>query len=163
MNTSICENADTLKRNRSVFPGLLAAASLGCVFLAGCSTRPAMTAGAPPAVQLEELQVGNATCLGMKLLTADGRPFAFLIRADRGIVACPHFAIGPLGKAGLPAATAKNWKQNGIRGELREPILAANEPAAALGIKPGMTVEEALGLLRSRGSENRSVYPKMRR
>ena len=131
------------------------ALSAACVVLAlgtsfGCSARQAEPTATSPAVQVEQLQVGNATCLGMKLLTADGRPFAFLIRADRGIVASPHTDIASLAKAGFPAATAKNWTTNGLRGELSEKVLAVNAPAAARGVKAGMTVEEALKLMSDR-------------
>ncbi len=144
------------KRSHLVPPGLAAAVVLGGLVAAGCASRATTAKDSASPVHVERLQVGDATVPGMKLVLPDGRPFAYMIRADRGIVACPHTDIESLGRAGIPAATARNWGQRGLRGELMEKITAANAPAASLGVKPGITVEEALKLLMRQESQNPS-------
>jgi len=119
--------------------------------LSGGQTR----APAPPVVQVENMRVGRSSVLGVKMLRHDGRPLGYFIRAERGVIVCPHFDITTLGGAGIPAATAKNWTTNGIRGELKAKILRVNVPASALGVKPGMTVEEALKRMSAPGKQRR--------
>jgi uncharacterized protein YunC (DUF1805 family) len=118
---------------------------------------PAPRASAPaqsPATSLarvEAVDVGGATFMGMKLLLPDGRAFGYVIPAGRGLVACPNFDLAALGRARIPAATAKGWAENGIHGQLRAKLVEVNLSARALGVRPGMTVEEALKLMSSPG------------
>lgn len=144
-----------MKSGWRILLGLSLAAALGCPLLIGCGQRATQPVDVQPAVQTESLQLGDEPLVGVKLLMANGRPWAFLIRGGKGIVACPHIDIASLGKAGVPAATAQNWshgsgKEHGFVGQLGEKVLKVNEPATALGVKPGMTVEEALRLMSDR-------------
>jgi uncharacterized protein YunC (DUF1805 family) len=146
---------------RTATLGLLAVSCAAAVLAgpAGCGTgQPEPRRGAdsaPPILQTEIVNIGDSKVTGVKLLQANGRTLGYFLRADKGIVSCPHFDISMLGGAGIPAATAKNWSEHDFQGELDEKILKVNLPARALGIEPGMTVREALGLMNKQNAPGR--------
>ncbi len=119
-------------------------------FVSGCASlkgAQAMTTTMTPVV-VKTLDVDGQTITAMKLLKTDGAPFAFVFRADEGLIVCPHFDIKSLAQAGIPAARAYNWKRHNFREQLDEPIKGVNALATARGIKVGMTIRQALAQLR---------------
>jgi len=85
--------------------------------------------------------------------------FCGAYRADHGLVVCTHFDLQALGEAGIPAAMAKHWKANGLKGELDAKIEKVNALAAAKGITVGMTVREALEYLVNASASTTSPGP----
>ena len=134
-----------------------AATTLAC--LSGCgperTERPQTELQQRPAMISEVVSIGDSTVLGVKLLQSNGRAIGYYFRAESGIVACPHSDINTMGGAMIPAATAKNWSEHDFQGQLDEKILKVNFPAKALGVEPGMTVREALGLMNKQNAPAR--------
>ncbi len=100
-----------------------------------------------PISQTSTFDIQGQKVTGIRLLQSNGVSFAGAYRAEKGVVVCGHFDVSALEKAGIPAAMAKNWKKNGLQGELNAPIEKVNHLAAAKGVKIGMQVREALSLL----------------
>ena len=97
-----------------------------------------------PILEMDTFDVGGGQTVAVKLLRTDGAPLAYFMRANHGVVVCPHFDLEGLRGGGTPAAMAKDWKVNGLKGELDAKIEKVNALAAAKGVTVGMTVREAL-------------------
>lgn len=110
--------------------------------LAGC-----MSANVAPLMRKNVANIDGSAIPGLLLLQADGTPYAGVYRAAHGVVVCGNFNINALEKAGVAAAIAGHWGTNGLVAELDATIVKANGLAAAMGVKPGMTVRDALTLL----------------
>jgi len=135
--------------------GVLASSILavGLAMAAGCATGTGRTAkSGKPITQTVTVNIKGHRVVGVRLLLTNGVSFCEAYRADHGLVVCSHFDLRALGKAGIPAAMAKHWKENGLKGELDAKIEKVNALAAAKGIAVGMTVREALGHLVDKSS-----------
>ncbi len=123
----------------------IAAAGLGALIaigLTGCSTT-----STPPIMETTSVDIQGQQVTGVRLLQTNGESFCGAYRAENGLVVCGHYDLNALGKAGIPAAMAKDWKVNGLKGELDAPIVKVNKLAEAKGVKTGMPVREALAIL----------------
>jgi len=138
----------------------VATASVLLLVGSGCVSAPDRGAGKNHAVvRSETIDLGGQSIVGMEMLKADGSPFAYALRADHGLVVCPHFDLDGLAQGGIAAARAMRWKFNGLRGELEAPIVAVNAPAAARGVTVGMKVGDALRLLMQAGAADAPPSP----
>jgi len=97
-----------------------------------------------PITETMTFNIQDHQVVGIRLLQTDGTSFCGAFRADRGSVVCSHFDLKGLEKAGIPVAMAKNWKVNGLKGELDAKIEKVNMLASEKGISVGMTVRQAL-------------------
>jgi len=133
--------------------GVLVILIVSLAMLGGCATVPGRTANpGKPITQIMTVDIKGHQVVGVRLLQTNGVSFCGAYRADHGLVVCSHFDLRALGKAGIPAAMAKHWKENGLKGELDARIEKVNALAAARGISIGMTVREALGHLVDKSS-----------
>lgn len=131
--------------------------AVGMTVLGGCATRRVAQPDLDkPISQVMTVDIQGRQVVGIRLLQTNGVSFCGAYRADRGLVVCGHFNMNGLEKAGIPAAMAKNWKVNGLRGELDAKIEKVNSPAAAKGISVGMTVRQALTHLIDKTASSKS-------
>ncbi len=115
------------------------------MMISGCSTvQKQQTKIDKPISKTMVFNIRGHQVVGIRLLQTNGTSFCGAFRADRGLVVCSHFDLKGLEKAGIPAAMARNWKANGLKGELDAKIEKTNKLATERGISAGMTVRQAL-------------------
>ena len=120
---------------------------IGFIIMAMAGLTGCASPSVAPLTQETVAVIDGSAMPGLLLLQAGGTSYAGTYRAAHGVVVCGHFDINMLEKAGIAAAMAKDWKTNGLVGELDAPIVKANGLAAAKGVEPGMKVRDALTLL----------------
>jgi len=120
---------------------------IGLIIVAVACLTGCTSPNVAPLTQETVADIDGSAIPGLRLLQANGVSYAGTYRAAHGVVVCGHFDLNTLEKAGVAAAMAKDWKTNGLVGELDAPIVKANGLAAAMGVKPGMKVRDALTLL----------------
>jgi len=110
-----------------------------------------------PITETMTFDIQGHQVVGIRLLQTNGTSFCGAFRADHGLVVCSHFDLKGLEKAGIPAAMAKNWKVNGLKGELDAKIEKVNKPAAEKGISVGMTVRQGLTYLIDKSASTKNT------
>jgi len=133
------ERGKTMRHMNLLKAGASLLLSIGLI---GCATQ-----NISPLTEMVIVDIQGKPVPGIRLLQTDGVSYAGTYRAEHGVVVCSHFDIAALEQAGVAAASAMNWKINGLKGELDAPIMKVNGLAAAKGVKPGMKVREALALM----------------
>jgi len=90
---------------------------------------------------LESEEIGK--CVGVKI-NLHNAPFLILV-ADKGFVMCGYLNIATAEKLGDAACMVSGVRD--FQGMLKAKIIAATTKAESLGVKEGMSCEEALSLL----------------
>ena len=105
-----------------------------------------------PIAKNHTIQFASGEAIGTSYRWPGGQYCA--IHTSRGLVGCGIYDVRVAGEFGMAVAIARGTPQN----PLREPedlyparIVEVSEPAARLGIRPGMTGLEALGKLLGAG------------
>lgn len=93
---------------------------------------------------METLNIGNQTCEGADVLLP-GNVHLLVIRGGRGLLGCGYLSMGAAEKFGHALAIVRGVAsyEDMLAAEVQE----VSAVAAALGVRPGMTGREALGLM----------------
>lgn len=94
-------------------------------------------------VEVKEVKLKRGTAQAVIIYRADGKPLSITIRADKGVIVCSHFDLNALESHGVAAAMVQGIKS--IEEALETRVVKVNQLAEALGVRPEMPVQEALG------------------
>lgn len=93
---------------------------------------------------METLKIGNQTCEGADVLLP-GNVHLLVIRAEKGILGCGYLSLGAAEKFGHALAIVRGVAS--FDDMLAAAVQEVSAAAEALGVRPGMTGREALGLM----------------
>jgi len=129
---------------------LCGAAIWGATLALEKNSSVAQTDGAAPiavsgVLQMEQFALPQGTAVAFRIIGANNKPVAILVRATKGFIVCSNFDLKALESREVAAASVSGLKQ--IDDVLTTNIVAVTKQAEVLGIHPGMPAKEALSKL----------------